>query len=82
VNPNELHLALELGSIESIKGAVEAGMGIAVVSRFAVGLELERGLLACIALDPPLQRSFSFVRQCRAPRAVEGLLDFVREYCR
>jgi DNA-binding transcriptional LysR family regulator len=79
---DELNLALELSSVESIKGAVEAGMGIAVVSRFAVVSELEQGLLACIELDPPLQRSFYFVRQFHASRAVEELLDFVRGYCR
>ena len=79
---DELNLALELSSVESIKGAVEAGMGIAVVSRFAVVSELEQGLLACIGLDPPLQRSFYFVRQSHASRAAEELLDFVRGYCR
>lgn len=37
---------LELGHTEAIKRAVAAGLGIAFISRYALGTELERGLLA------------------------------------
>jgi DNA-binding transcriptional LysR family regulator len=41
INPNDLNFSLELGSPESIKGAVEAGMGITIISRSIIGKELK-----------------------------------------
>ncbi len=40
------NVALTLSTTEAIKRAVAAGLGLAVVSRLCVGLELESGLLA------------------------------------
>jgi len=60
---NNLNVSLELGSPESIKGAVEAGMGISIVSVATLEKELKLGTLVAVQLDPPMQRSFSFVRQ-------------------
>jgi DNA-binding transcriptional LysR family regulator len=62
VNPGDLDMSLELGSPESIKGAVEAGMGITIISRSIIGKELKLNTLAELQLDPPLSRPFSFVR--------------------
>ncbi|GGH80165.1 molybdate transport repressor ModE-like protein [Pullulanibacillus pueri] len=36
---------MELGSTQAIKGAVEAGLGISILSRLAVARELQQGLL-------------------------------------
>jgi len=75
---------LELGSPESIKGAVEAGMGVSILSSVSVIKEVELGTLVAIPLTPKIQRDFSFVRQrnkFRAP-AMEELLDFARSYCK
>jgi DNA-binding transcriptional LysR family regulator len=41
VNPAEMEFCLELGSPEAIKGAVEAGMGITIISRSIIGKELK-----------------------------------------
>ena len=80
---SDLENALEMGSTESIKGAVQAGMGISVVSSAAIEKELQLGILCSIPLDPPLERSFSFVRQRQKfrTRLMEKLYQFAREYC-
>ena len=80
---NELNVCMELGSPESIKGAVEAGMGISILSRTTLNKELALGSLLCVELDPPLERAFSFVRQRQKfrLRAMEELLNFARLYC-
>ncbi|MBA1332606.1 LysR family transcriptional regulator, partial [Candidatus Endoriftia persephone str. Guaymas] len=56
---NGLTIAMELGSPESVKGAVEAGMGVSVVSRASIQKELKLDTLRAIPLDPPLERPFS-----------------------
>ncbi|TNF90547.1 MAG: LysR family transcriptional regulator [Gammaproteobacteria bacterium] len=82
VNPNEMNLSLELGSPEAIKGAVEAGMGITIISRSIIDKELKLNTLCELQLDPPLSRPFSFVRQRQKFRVtvMEELLDFAQTY--
>ena len=83
LDKNDLSVCLELGSSEAIKGAVEAGMGVSILSRATIEKELELKTLKAIRLDPPLERPFSFVRQRQKfrLRAMEELLDFARSYC-
>jgi LysR family transcriptional regulator, transcriptional activator of the cysJI operon len=83
IDRTDLNECLELGSSESIKGAVEAGMGVSILSRATLGKELELGMLAAVPLSPPLTRPFSFVRQRQKfrLRAMEELLEFARGYC-
>ena len=78
-----MDVAMELGSPEAVKGAVEAGMGISVVSSATIQKELRLGTLVSIELDPPLERPFSFVHQKQKfrVRVMEELLDFARAYC-
>lgn len=72
--------ALSLGSTEAIKRAVSAGAGLAVVSRLALGLELETGRLAVLLLsDLSLRRSLHRLTrrgafESRATRAFRELL--------
>ena len=82
VNPAELNFSLELGSPEAIKGAVEAGMGITIISRSIIGKELKLKTLCELQLDPPLSRPFSFVRQRQKFRVtvMEELLEFAQAY--
>ncbi len=83
LDKNSLNICLELGSPESIKGAVEAGMGISILSRATLTKELALKSLKAVSLDPPLERAFSFVRQRQKFRlhAIEELLDFAHSYC-
>ena len=78
-----MDVAMELGSPEAVKGAVEAGMGISVVSTATIQKELRLGTLIAIELEPPLERPFSFVHQKQKfrVRVMEELLDFARAYC-
>ena len=77
IDRNNLNVSLELGSPESIKGAVEAGMGISIASLATLEKELKLGTLVAVRLDPPMEREFSFVRQRQKfrLRAMEKLLD-------
>jgi DNA-binding transcriptional LysR family regulator len=79
-----LKVAMELGSPEAVKGAVEAGMGVSVVSKATVQKELRLGTLVTVTLDPPLFRPFSFVHQKQKfrMRMMEELLEFARGYCK
>ncbi|MCG5513781.1 selenium metabolism-associated LysR family transcriptional regulator [Ectothiorhodospira shaposhnikovii] len=83
VDRNGLAICLELGSPEAIKGAVEAGMGVSILSRSTIDKELALERLVGIPLEPPLTRQFSFVhqRQKFRLRAMEELLSFARDYC-
>jgi DNA-binding transcriptional LysR family regulator len=61
VASEDLDVVMELGSPEAIKGVVETGMGISIVSRATVARELKLGSLAAVPLEPRLIRTFSLV---------------------
>ena len=79
----DLHVAMELGSPEAIKGAVEAGMGVSIASEVSIHKELQLGTLVALELSPSLERPFSFVHQKQKfrQRAMDELLEFARAYC-
>ena len=83
MKPSDIHVAMELGSPEAIKGAVEAGMGVSIVSEVTIHKEMQLGTLVALELDPPMERPFSFVHQKQKfrQRAMDELLDFARAYC-
>lgn len=84
IGNNDLKVCMELGSPEAVKGAVEASMGISVVSRATILKELQLGSLVAVVLDPALERPFSFVHQKQKfrHRAMDELLEFARNYCK
>jgi DNA-binding transcriptional LysR family regulator len=72
---------LTLGSNGAIKQAARAGLGVALQSRLAAGLELELGLLATIAVDVPLPRRHWYLlhpARSRPRSAVEEFVAFAR----
>lgn len=79
----DLNVSLEVGSPEAIKSAVEAGLGISVVSAATVVKELKLHTLAAIPLDPPLERPFSIVyqRQKFRIRAMDEFMEFAYDHC-
>jgi DNA-binding transcriptional LysR family regulator len=83
MHASDLHVSMELGSPEAIKGAVEAGMGISIAPEVTIQKELQLGTLVALELDPPIERPFSFVHQKQKfrQRAMDELLDFARAYC-
>jgi LysR family transcriptional regulator, low CO2-responsive transcriptional regulator len=75
-----LSVGMELGSNGAIKHAVESGLGVAVLSRYAVGLERESGAL--VELDVagfPVRRDWNIVhlRRRRLPSAVVEFIEFL-----
>ena len=83
IKTREMDIAMELGSLEAIKSAVEANMGVSVLSRATIGKELKLGTLVAVNIEPPINRPFSFVHQKQKfrVRAMDELLKFARSYC-
>ncbi len=61
VAPEDLNIVMELGSPEAIKGVVETGIGVAIMSSATVAKELKLGSLAAVPLEPRLMRTLSLV---------------------
>jgi DNA-binding transcriptional LysR family regulator len=69
---------MSLGSTEAVKNAVAAGLGVAIVSRLAVELELSAGHLALLELsDLRIRRALHLVR-LKSKRAFPAVDSFVR----
>ncbi len=79
VNLDEMNLVMELGSREAIKGAVAAGLGVAIVSSTTVAKEVRLGELVAIPLDPPLRRQLSLVypQEKFRSKLLQSFLDFL-----
>lgn len=78
---DDLNVVMELGSPEAIKGAVEAGMGISVMSLATVAKDLKLDDLVAVPLSPRLIRPLSLVY---APgkfrsRLLQTFLDFMAQ---
>lgn len=82
VNEGDLNCPFELGSTEAIKGAVQAGVGISIVSESTLQKEVNLEKLVALPLNPPLLRSFYFVRQKQKFRTqlMDELFQFARRY--
>ena len=61
VAPEDLNMMMELGSPEAMKGVVETGIAIAIVSRATIAKELKLGSLVAVPLEPRLIRTLSLV---------------------
>lgn len=79
VNLDEMNLAMELGSREAIKGAVAAGLGVAIVSGTTVAKEVRLGELVAIPLNPPLRRQLSLVypQEKFRSKLLQSFLEFL-----
>ncbi|MCA3150136.1 MAG: LysR family transcriptional regulator, partial [Rhodocyclaceae bacterium] len=62
VAPDDLNLVMELGSPEAIKGLVETGLGVSIMSRASIAKELRLASVVARPLEPPLIRILSLVR--------------------
>ena len=74
----DFDLIMELGSPESIKSAVSAGLGISILSIATIEKELALKLLVQRSLDHPLTRPFSIIYQSQKfrLRAMDEFLEF------
>jgi DNA-binding transcriptional LysR family regulator len=61
VPPEDLNVFMELGSPEAMKGVVETGIAVAIVSRATIAKELKLGSVVAVPLAPRLMRTLSVV---------------------
>lgn len=61
VAPEDLNIVMELGSPEAIKGVVETGLGVSIVSRATIAKELKLKTLVAVPLRPRLIRNLSLI---------------------
>jgi len=78
----KLTIAMELGSNGAIKHAVESGLGLAVISRYACALEFSSGRL--VELDVrgfPIRRDWHIVhlRKRKLPTSVTAFIEFLKD---
>ena len=81
---DQLNAVLELGTTESVKGAVEGGIGISILSRSAVKKEIALNTLAIRPIRKvPMKRMINFVhqRQKFRSKAVEEFLNYAQSRC-
>jgi DNA-binding transcriptional LysR family regulator len=74
-----------VGNTEAIKGSVSAGLGISLLSRYAVNTEVRSGLLAAVRLkDVALSRPLRIVRDPKRELtpAARGFLRFLSDSVR
>jgi LysR family transcriptional regulator, low CO2-responsive transcriptional regulator len=76
-----LEVGMELGSNGAIKHGVESGLGLAILSRYAVGLEETAGNLTLLDVEGfPIRRQWNIVhlKRNRLARPVSAFIDFLR----
>jgi DNA-binding transcriptional LysR family regulator len=78
----KLTVAMELGSNGAIKHAVESGLGLAVISRYACALEFStRRLVELDVRGFPIRRDWHIVhlRRRKLPASVSAFIDFLKD---
>ncbi len=63
IDKNCINVCMELGNSESVKGAVETGIGVSILSKTSIEKELELNRLSYVPLNPKLTRNFYFVKK-------------------
>ncbi|GIP39799.1 LysR family transcriptional regulator [Paenibacillus sp. J31TS4] len=82
LDPSDLRIDMELGSTGAIKSAVEAGLGVTVLSESSVKHELALGVLAAKRIEGVrFKRSFYvlYLKAALLPLAAVTFLTFIRE---
>ena len=78
IAPDDLDMVMELGSPEAIKGLVETGLGVSIMSRASIAKELRLETLVAKPLEPRLLRILSLVHPMDRfqSRLVKTFIDF------
>lgn len=83
ITPQEMKVTVVLGCTEAIKGAVEDGVGMSIVSRWAIRKEMKYGTLKLLHFkEEKLVRDLSLVLQKTAisSHAVDEFLTYLKAY--
>lgn len=83
ITQQNLKISLIMGSTESIKNAVEEGLGTSILSRWAVRKEVRQGSLkTAVFKEEKFLRDFSLVfrKSKEPPHTVEQFMAFLRRY--
>ncbi|MBD3918134.1 LysR family transcriptional regulator [Paenibacillus sp. PR3] len=82
IDPNSLEIVMELGSTGAVKSAVEAGVGISIVSKSSIKHEVALGLIRVVPLaDVNFRRHFYSIhlKSALLPISAVTFLTFLRE---
>lgn len=82
MNPASMKIGMELGSTGAVKSAVEAGLGISILSSSSVKHEIALGLIKIIELsDTSFKRQFYsiYLKSALLPISAVTFLTFLRE---
>lgn len=83
LSPQNMKITMILGSTESIKHAVENGMGVSIVSRWAALKEAKFGTLKLLSFrEEKMMREFTLITSKNEvlSHAAEEFLDYVKKY--
>ena len=83
ITTQKMNITTVLGSTEAIKGAVERGIGISIVSKWTVRKEIKSGTLKTLSFkEGKMLRDFSLVfnKNTVTSYAVEEFLTYIRQY--
>jgi len=83
ISPQQIRIALIMGSTESIKGAVEEGLGVSIVSRWAVKKEVRYGIIKTATFkEDRFVRDFSLIRRRakESTHTVAKFIEFLQKY--
>lgn len=81
----EPKVRMELSTNEAIKQAIIAGLGVSIMSRYTLGLDVAHAQLAVLDVEGfPVERSWVFVYPVgkQLPVLAQGFMDFTRKVAR
>jgi LysR family transcriptional regulator, transcriptional activator of the cysJI operon len=82
-SPPQFNVIAEMGSAEAVKEAILAGLGVSILSLFAVRRELSQGLITTVnIIDCPMERYFYIIYRKNFPfrKHHQHFLEVARSY--
>ncbi|MDQ7786174.1 MAG: selenium metabolism-associated LysR family transcriptional regulator [Thermodesulfovibrionales bacterium] len=83
ITPHDMHISSILGSTEAIKYAVENGLGVSIISRWAARKEDKYGILRLLNIkEEKIVRDFSLVmnKNSVSSNSLEEFLTYLKSY--
>ncbi|MGL5435854.1 MAG: selenium metabolism-associated LysR family transcriptional regulator [Lachnospiraceae bacterium] len=82
IDYRQLNVAAQINDLESIKQMVIGGMGISILSRFAIADLERRGQVIVYPMNSTIKRKFfiSYLESRKMPPALQEFIDFVFRY--